>query len=111
MTKTTKRKLSCANCYTYFGSALAKFNTIFAFNLHASTAHVKVNVKRKQFKCDCCNYKSSQKGHLIHHVAAVHEGKWPFKCEFRPRDPCNFPDEWHGSYLDTLTKNDCIHVG
>lgn len=37
--------------------------------------------------------------------------KWPFRCEFRPRDPCNFPDEWHGSYLDTLTKNDCIQIG
>ena len=35
---------------------------------------------------------------------------WPFRCEFRPRDPCNFPDEWHGSYLDTLTSG-CIEVG
>ena len=30
--------------------------------------------------------------------------------EFRPKDPCNFPDEWHGSYLDTLTSG-CIPVG
>ena len=37
--------------------------------------------------------------------------KWPFRCEFRPRDPCNYPDAWHGSYLDTLTTGECIHVG
>ena len=30
--------------------------------------------------------------------------------EFRPNDPCDFPDEWHGSYLDTLTSG-CIPVG
>ena len=35
---------------------------------------------------------------------------WPFKCEFRPNDPCNFPHEWHGSYLDTLCSG-CIPVG
>ena len=35
---------------------------------------------------------------------------WPFKCEFRPNDPCNFPDEWHGSYLDNLT-NGCVYPG
>lgn len=35
---------------------------------------------------------------------------WPFKCEFRPEDPCGFPDEWHGSYLDNLT-NGCIPPG
>ena len=35
---------------------------------------------------------------------------WPFKCEFRPNDPCNFPDEWHGSYLDNLTSG-CVYPG
>lgn len=32
---------------------------------------------------------------------------WPFKCEFRPNDPCNFPDQWERSYLDQLTSG-CI---
>ena len=35
---------------------------------------------------------------------------WPFKCEFRPNDPCSFPDEWHGSYLDNLTSG-CVYPG
>lgn len=30
--------------------------------------------------------------------------------EFRPNDPCGFPDEWHGSYLDNLTSG-CVPVG
>ena len=30
----------------------------------------------------------------------VDEPGWPFKCEFRPNDPCDFPDEWERSYLD-----------
>ena len=25
---------------------------------------------------------------------------WPFKCEFRPNDPCDFPDAFERSYLD-----------
>lgn len=25
---------------------------------------------------------------------------WPFKCEFRPNDPCHAPDEWEKSYLE-----------
>ena len=25
---------------------------------------------------------------------------WPFRCEFRPNDPCHSPDEWERSYLD-----------
>ena len=36
-----------------------------------------------------------------------HNPVWPFRCELRPNDPCGFPDEWHGSYLDTLTTG-CI---
>ena len=36
-----------------------------------------------------------------------HDPVWPFRCELRPNDPCGFPDEWHGSYLDTLTTG-CI---
>lgn len=25
---------------------------------------------------------------------------WPFRCEFRPQDPCGFSDEWDRSYLE-----------
>ena len=32
---------------------------------------------------------------------------WPFRCEFRPNDPCGFPDSWERSYLDQLTSG-CI---
>ena len=39
-----------------------------------------------------------------------HNPVWPFRCELRPNDPCGFPDEWHGSYLDTLTSG-CIPLG
>ena len=36
---------------------------------------------------------------------------WPFRCEFRPFDPCGFPDEWEeGGYLKQLTSG-CIKVG
>ena len=37
------------------------------------------------------------------------EQNWPFKCEFRPNDPCNSPDEWTESYLNQLTTG-CIPV-
>ena len=29
----------------------------------------------KPFKCDICDYRSSQKGYLKSHVASIHEGK------------------------------------
>jgi len=35
---------------------------------------------------------------------------WPFNMVLKPNDPCGFPDEWHGSYLDTLTSG-CIPSG
>jgi KRAB domain-containing zinc finger protein len=35
----------------------------------------------KPFKCEACDYRSSQKGDLNKHVTLVHEGKQPFKCE------------------------------
>ena len=35
---------------------------------------------------------------------------WPFKCEFRPNDPCDFPDDWERSYLDQLTSG-CVQPG
>lgn len=38
------------------------------------------------------------------------EQNWPFKCEFRPNDPCGSPDEWEKSYLEQLTSG-CIPVG
>ena len=41
-----------------------------------------VHEGRKLFKCDICNYSSSQKCHINTHVESVHEGKKPFKCDF-----------------------------
>ena len=40
-----------------------------------------VDERKKQFKCEICDYSSSQKGDLNRHVASVHEKKKPNKCE------------------------------
>ena len=40
------------------------------------TIHVaSVHEGKKPFKCDVCGYRLSQKGSLKRHVASVHEGK------------------------------------
>ena len=45
-------------------------------NKHVESVHE----GKKPFKCDICDYSSSQKGHLKTHVASVHEGQKTFKC-------------------------------
>ena len=39
-----------------------------------------VHEGKKPFKCDICNFSCSQKSNMKKHVAAVHEGNKPFKC-------------------------------
>ena len=46
-------------------------------NEHAERVHE----RKKSFKCQICDYKSSQKGDLKRHVA-VHEEKKAFECKF-----------------------------
>ena len=36
---------------------------------------------KKPFKCDTCDYSCSEKGSMKKHVSSVHEGKKSFKCE------------------------------
>ena len=50
-------------------------NTILAKHISA------IHEGKKPFKCDICDYRSSQKGCMNTHVASVHEGKKPFKCD------------------------------
>ena len=40
-----------------------------------------VHEGKKPFKCDLCGYRGSDKGNLKRHVSSVHEGNKPFKCE------------------------------
>ena len=72
MSRETQKKLSCAKCISYFGSTLGKFNTKFAFKIHATTAH-KVNGKRKPCKCGYCDYSYSDKSNLKKHTKKVHK--------------------------------------
>ena len=37
-------------------------------------------VEENIYRCELCDYNSSQKGNLKRHMEAVHEGKKPFKC-------------------------------
>ena len=39
-----------------------------------------VHEGKKPFKCDICDYICSQKMDMNRHIASVHEGKKPFKC-------------------------------
>ena len=39
-----------------------------------------IDEKNKPHKCKMCNYTTSQKGHLNHHIKSVHEGKKSHKC-------------------------------
>ena len=45
-------------------------------NKHVASVHK----GKKPFKCDICDYRSSEKGHIKIHVATVHGGKKSFKC-------------------------------
>ena len=36
---------------------------------------------KKPFKCEICDYRSSQKSSMNRHVSSVHEGNKPFKCD------------------------------
>ena len=82
MRKNSQGILSCVKCFSNFGNYLTKFNTKFAFNLHAATVHEKDKVKSKTFKCNSCHHEYSNRGNLNRHIASVHEGKKPFKCDF-----------------------------
>ena len=45
-------------------------------------AHVaSVHEGKKPLKCDSCDYKSFPKTDLNRHIVSVHEGNKPFKCE------------------------------
>ena len=45
---------------------------------HYKTVHLKV----KDYKCPVCGVLFGEKGNLKKHIRAVHEGKYPHKCEF-----------------------------
>ena len=51
-------------------------------NMSTLSAHVaSVHEGKKPFKCNICDYSSSLKHHMKKHVDSVHEGKKPFKCD------------------------------
>ena len=43
---------------------------------------------KKSFKCDICDFSCSQYTNINRHVAFVHEGKKPFKCD--TCDTCDY---------------------
>ena len=51
--------------------------------------HVRSEHERKKpFKCDICDYISSQRDYLKHHVLSVHEGKKTFKSDVCDYECC-----------------------
>ena len=43
------------------------------------------SMKEKTLKCGNCDYRHSQKSHMIRHAASVHERKKPFNVKFATR--------------------------
>ena len=98
MDENKHQDLFCNQCMLQFGKK-------YVFDLHLSLVHgkkhvikneaseisfdesrengeiVKKSEKSKSFKCNTCKKGFKLKGSLTKHVASVHEGKKPFKCE------------------------------
>ena len=79
--RSKKDNLSQAKC-VYCGQILTIPNagTTTSLRFHLLAKIAPVHEGKKPFKCDFCDYNSSQHSNLNRHIASIHEGTKPFKC-------------------------------
>ena len=76
-----EKQHKCSECSS-------SFTTKYNLNRHISINHERkkmhiasVHEGKKPFKCQICDYSCTQKTDMTHHVSFVHEKKEPFKCD------------------------------